>query len=75
MGRAGESGGGGDHGEWQGGMLLRRTYQRLDRRPKGTITVEYVGGMTGEQPPKVMRLDNGWFGYSVEITTVSWQAL
>lgn len=61
--------------EWAGGMLLRRTYQRLDRRPKGTITVEYVGGMTGEQPPRVMRLDNGWFGYSVEITTVSWQAL
>jgi len=61
--------------EWAGGKLLRRTYKRLDRRPKGTITVEYVGGMSGEQPPKVMRLDNGWFGYSVEITTVSWQAL
>lgn len=61
--------------EWRGGRLLRRTYQRLDRRPKGTISVEYVGGMSGEQPPRVMRLDNGWFGYSVEITTVSWQAL
>jgi hypothetical protein len=61
--------------EWAGGKLLRRTFRRLDRRPRGEITVEYVGGRTGEQPPKVMKVVNGWFGYSVEITTVSWQAL
>ena len=73
--RVGERGGEALTELWQGGRLLRRTYKRLDRRPKGTITVEYVGGMVGDQPPKVMRLDNGWFGYSVEITTVSWQAL
>lgn len=73
--RRGERAGEAISEEWAGGRLLRRTYRRLDRRPKGTITVEYVGGMTGEQPPRVMRLDNGWFGYSVEITTVSWQAL
>jgi hypothetical protein len=73
--RAGERGGEAMTEAWQGERLMRRTYQRLDRRPKGTITVEYVGGMVGDEPPKVMRLDNGWFGYSVEITTVSWQAL
>lgn len=73
--RVGERGGEALTETWQGGRLLKRTYKRLDRRPKGTITVEYVGGMVGDEPPKVMRLDNGWFGYSVEITTVSWLAL
>lgn len=61
--------------EWRGGRLQRRTYRRVDGKPRGTITVDYEGGMTGDQPPTKMRLDNGWFGYSVEITTVSWQVL
>lgn len=73
--RRGERAGEAMSEEWQGGKLLRRTYRRLDRKPKGTITVTYVDGMAGEQPPKVMRLDNGWFGYSVEITTLSWQKI
>ena len=60
---------------WQGGRVMKREFRRLDRKPRGTITVTYDGGMAGEQPPKVMRLDNGWFGYSVEITTLSWQKL
>lgn len=60
---------------WEQGKVRTRSFARLDRRPKGTITVEYVGGMAGDEPPKVMRLVNGWFGYSVEITTVSWQGL
>lgn len=60
---------------WQAGKLLRRTFRRLDRRPRGTITVEYVGGMAGERPPARMRLDNGWFGYAIEISTISWQPL
>ena len=60
---------------WQGGKLMRRTFKRLDRRPRGTIEVEYIGGMTGERPPARIVLTNGWFGYTVEITTVSWQPL
>ncbi len=60
---------------WQGGKLMRRSFRRLDRRPRGTIEVEYVGGMTGERPPERIVLTNGWFGYTVEITTVSWQPL
>jgi len=60
---------------WQGGRLLTRTFKRRDRRPKGTITIEYVGGMAGEQAPARIVVDNGWFGYKVEISTVSWQAL
>lgn len=60
---------------WQGGKLLRRSFRRLDRRPRGTITIEYVGGMTGSRPPAKIVLDNQWFGYTVEISTVSWQAI
>ena len=60
---------------WQGSKLMRRTFKRLDRRPRGTIEVEYIGGMTGERPPARIVLTNGWFGYTVEITTVSWQPL
>ena len=60
---------------WQGGRLLTRTFKRRDRRPKGTITIEYVGGMAGEQALARIVVDNGWFGYKVEISTVSWQAL
>lgn len=60
---------------WRDGRIFERTYRRLDRKPKGTITVTYEGGMAGERPPRTMRLDNGWFGYQVEITTLSWQQL
>ena len=60
---------------WQGGKLLRRSFRRLDRRPRGTITVEYVGGMSGSRPPAKIVLDNRWFGYTVEISTLSWQAI
>ena len=60
---------------WQGSKLLRRSFRRGDRRPRGTIDIEYVGGMTGGRPPERIVMVNGWFGYTVEITTVSWQAL
>jgi len=60
---------------WQGGKLLRRDFRRLDRRPRGTISIEYVGGMTGSRPPAKIVVDNQWFGYTVEISTVSWQAI
>lgn len=60
---------------WQGGKLLRRTFRRLDRRPRGDITIEYVGGMTGDHPPPKIVFTNGWFGYTIEINTVSWQPI
>lgn len=60
---------------WQGGKLMRRSFERLDRRPRGKIEIEYVGGMTGERPPARIRFKNGWFGYTIEISTVSWQAI
>ena len=62
---------------WQGGKLLRRSFRH--RRARGTIDIEYVGGMVGgmlgERPPARIIVVNGWFGYTVEITTLSWQAI
>lgn len=60
---------------WADGKLQRRSFRRLDRRPRGTITIDYVGGMAGPRPPAKIVLDNQWFGYSVEISTVSWQPI
>ena len=60
---------------WADGKLMRRSFRRVDRRPRGTILVEYVGGMTGGRPPAKIVLTNGWFGYTVEISTVGWQPL
>ena len=60
---------------WQGGKLVRRSFRRLERRARGTIDIEYVGGMAGERPPARIVVVNGWFGYTVEISTVSWQAI
>jgi hypothetical protein len=60
---------------WSDGKLLRRSFRRLDRRPRGTITIDYIGGMIGSRPPAKIVLDNQWFGYTVEISTISWQAI
>ena len=60
---------------WRGGKLVRRSFRRLDRRARGTIDIDYVDGMAGERPPARIVVVNGWFGYTVEITTVSWQAI
>jgi hypothetical protein len=60
---------------WKDGKLLRRSFRRLDRRPRGEISIEYVGGMAGPRPPATIVMDNQWFGYRVEISTVSWQPL
>jgi uncharacterized protein DUF3261 len=60
---------------WQGGRLRERTFRRLDGRPEGTIRVTYEGGLGGDQPPSVVHLDNGWFGYRLTITTLSHRVL
>jgi len=60
---------------WADGKLQRRSFRRLDRRPRGTITIDYIGGMAGPRPPDKIVLDNQWFGYRVEISTLSWQPI
>jgi hypothetical protein len=60
---------------WADGKLLRRSFRRLDRRPRVEIVIEYVGGMAGARPPAKIVMDNQWFGYRVEISTISWQPI
>lgn len=60
---------------WQNGKLVSRTFERADGDPAGTITIGYgTGWAPGEQPPTV-RFDNGWFGYSLSVETLSWNRL
>jgi hypothetical protein len=53
------------------GALVARSYRRLDGKPAGSIDIEYQGGMHGFTPPDVLVLHNGWFGYTLTITTLS----
>ena len=60
---------------WHSGKLVARTFERVDGDPAGTITIGYGEGWApGEQPPTV-RFENGWFGYSLSVETLSYQPL
>jgi len=63
------------HGEritesWEQERLSRRTFERLDGQPPGTITVSYSGWSEGQRAPAVTELENGWFGYALQIETL-----
>jgi len=62
------------------GQVVERRYARRDGQPEGEIVVTYEGGMDPEAPlraapPDVVRFDNGWYGYTATIRTLSWQPL
>ena len=61
--------------QWIDGALVRRSFERLDGQPPGTIRVDYMGGQRRGQPARQVVLDNGWFGYRLEIETLEWRAL
>jgi hypothetical protein len=58
---------------WRDGALVQRSFERLDGQPPGEIRIEYSGG--SGHPAKHVILDNGWFGYRLEIETTDWRAL
>jgi len=60
---------------WRGGRLLERTFRRLDGDPPGDLRATYEGGLGGDAPPEVVRFDNGWLGYTLVLTTLSFQRL
>jgi hypothetical protein len=60
---------------WAGGRLQRRIFARIDGVPAGEIVVRFPDGHVPETLPTVMHLDNGWFGYSLEIKTLSGRML
>ena len=61
--------------DWEQGRLIRRTFERNDGKPPGTITVTYSGWTPGARAPTRARLDNGWFEYALEINTLAQQTL
>jgi hypothetical protein len=61
--------------QWADGALVRRSFARLDGAPPGEISISYVGGHRAGNPAKQVVLDNGWFGYRLEIQTIDWRAL
>lgn len=60
---------------WKDGALLERRFSRSDGRPAGEIVITFEGGMRGGKLPARIRFVNGWFGYSIVIDTLQWQAL
>jgi hypothetical protein len=60
---------------WTPNGLVRRTFERLDGAPAGLIRVDYMGGHRTGRPPKHVVLDNGWFGYRLDIETLEWRDL
>lgn len=61
--------------QWSENGLVRRTFARLDGQPPGEIRIDYIGGHRTGRPAKQVVLENGWFGYRLEIQTTDWRML
>jgi len=59
---------------WRSGILTERTFTRLDGQPKGVIRVTF-GGPNDPLVPVHVVIDNGWYGYKLEIDSVVQQSL
>lgn len=60
---------------WAAGRLRERTFRRLDGAPPGVITARYEGGMIPGRPPERIEYHNGWFGYRLTVSTVSFEPI
>jgi len=56
---------------WSEGRLLERAIARASGDPAGWIVVRYAGGATRHSRPAHVVLENGWYGYRLEIDTIS----
>ena len=54
---------------WLEGRLQTRSFARLDAQPPGDLVIHYEWGEADWSSPTFLRLDNGWFGYKLEIDT------
>ena len=52
-----------------GGRLVERRFERTDATPAGAIVVRYEYGEDEWFAPTRALLDNGWFGYRLEVVT------
>ena len=57
------------------GRVLVRTFRRASDLEGAAVVVSYTGRVEGQVFPERVTLDNGYYGYSLTIETVSYQAL
>ncbi len=60
---------------WAGGKIVERRFRRTDDAALGEIVVRYEGWEADADAPSRAVLDNGWFGYSLEVETLDQQRL
>lgn len=56
---------------WKNGKLYERRFERIDGPHKGVIRVRYQGGMAAGKPPERIEYENGWYGYTLSIQTLT----
>lgn len=54
---------------WSDGRLIERSFRRIDQEPPGSLTIRYRWDEPDWSVPTSTVLDNGWFGYRLEIET------
>ncbi len=52
------------------GLLVQRSFRRVDGHPAGTIDIRYRTGLRDLRSPPPITLRNGWFDYTLSITTL-----
>ena len=60
---------------WEGGRVRERVFRVKSGLPSGEVRVTYEGGMADGVPPRVVKLVNGLYGYSITIETLVHQWL
>jgi hypothetical protein len=56
---------------WRNGRLLERSFRRNSGEPAGRIVVRYAGEGTAPGRARHVELENGWFGYRLDIRVLS----
>ena len=56
---------------WESQRLVERSFRRASGDPPGRIVVTYRSGTTRDAPAPEVRLENEWYGYRLDVTTVS----
>lgn len=59
---------------WAKGVLVERRFERLDQNPPGSVRVTFSGARAPLVPGHVV-IDNGWYGYRIEIDNLVQQSL
>ncbi len=59
---------------WRAGRLLERRFKRDEGAPAGELVITYDGWQPNGMP-RLARVDNWWFGYRLDVETLTVRAL